>query len=222
VVPSAAVGRVAPLVLCYHAVSSTWEHRLAIDPELLLGQVRVLSRVRRLRITFDDAYRSASNVIPELQRLGSPVTVFVCTALARRGSPLTIPELAGDDTGELATMDWDELRALNRSGVDIGSHGVSHPRLPELTDAELRDELVDSKAEIESELGGSCTELAYPYGEHDARVRAAARAAGYTRAFGLWRSADDDPYAARRLDLYRRHTPFRAVLMTTPLHRFAA
>jgi peptidoglycan/xylan/chitin deacetylase (PgdA/CDA1 family) len=212
---------VAPLVLCYHAVSSTWEHRLSIHPQLLVRQVRALARFRRLRISFDDAFRNAATVFPDLERLGFPITVFICTALARNGSPLSIPELAGDDPDELATMGWDELRSLADRGIGIQSHGVSHAHLTQVSDDELRAELVDSKAEIEDELGRPCDELAYPYGEHDERVHAAARAAGYARAFALWDAPKDDRYAERRLDLYRRHTPARALLMTTPLHRFA-
>jgi peptidoglycan/xylan/chitin deacetylase (PgdA/CDA1 family) len=212
----------ASLVLCYHAVSTTWEHRLSIHPELLLRQARMLSRFRRVHITFDDAFRSAANVFGELQRLGLPITVFVCTGLARDGTPLAISELAGDDPQELATMTWDELRSLADRGVGIQSHGVSHAHLTRLSDAELRAELADSKAELEAELHRSSDELAYPYGEHDERVRAAARAAGYSRAFALWDVPKNDPYAMRRLDLYRRHTPVRALLMTTPLHRVAA
>jgi peptidoglycan/xylan/chitin deacetylase (PgdA/CDA1 family) len=212
----------ASLVLCYHAVSPTWEHRLSIHPELLLRQVRMLSRFRRVHITFDDAFRSAANVFGELQQLGLPITVFVCTGLARDGAPLAISELAADDPQELATMTWDELRSLADRGVGIQSHGVSHAHLTRLSDAELRAELADSKAELEAELHRSSDELAYPYGEHDERVRAAARAAGYSRAFALWDVPKNDPYAMRRLDLYRRHTPVRALLMTTPLHRVAA
>jgi peptidoglycan/xylan/chitin deacetylase (PgdA/CDA1 family) len=213
---------VAPLALCYHAVSPTWEHRLSIQPELLLRQVRLVSRFRRIRVTFDDAFRSAAGVFPELQQLGLPITIFVCSALARDGSPLAIAELEGDDPNELATMTWDELRGLAERGVEIQSHGVSHAHLTRLSDDALRAELADSKAELEDELHRPCTELAYPFGEHDGRVRAAARAASYSRAFALWDAPKNDRYAERRLDLYRRHTPLRALLMTTPLHRFAA
>jgi peptidoglycan/xylan/chitin deacetylase (PgdA/CDA1 family) len=211
-----------PLVLCYHAVSRTWDHRLSMTPELLLRQVRTLSRVRGVRVTFDDAYASAATVFADLRLMGASVTVYVCTAFARAGSPVQIAELAGDDPEELSTMDWDELRGHCENGIEVGSHGVSHAHLTELADDELRCELVDSKAEIEAELGRPCTELAYPYGEHDPRVRAAVEAAGYERAFALWDGVRGDPYAERRLDLYRRHTPVRALLMTTALHRFAA
>ena len=198
-------------VLCHHAVSPTWEHRLCLSPELLLRQVRALARVRPVRATFDDAFRSAATVFPALRSLGVPTQIFVCSGYARDGAPLTIPELAGDDPDELATMTWDELRAHAADGVAIGSHGISHAHLTRLSDDDLRRELVDSRQAIEDELGASCTELAYPYGEHDERVRAAVRRAGYERAFALWRRSRD-PYAAPRLDLYRRHTPVRALL----------
>lgn len=198
-------------VLCYHLVSPTWEHRLSISPELLLRQVRFLARFCAVRVTFDDGFRSAATVFPELRRLGIPVQLFICSGYARDGRPLEIPELHGDDPAELRTMTWDEIRAHASDGVDVGAHTVSHPHLPTLEEDDLRRELRDSKAEIEAELGRSCPEFAYPYGEHDARVRAAVRAAGYERAYVL-RDRGRDRYALRRTDLYRRHTPVRALL----------
>lgn len=193
------------LVLCYHAVSPTWEHRLCIQPDLLLRQVRVLSRFRQVHVTFDDAFRSAATVFPALDRLGVTVQIFVCTRYALVGAPLTIPELAGDDPQQLATMNWDELREHAARGIAIGSHAVSHPHLTTLSEDELRRELNESKQEIEDRLGRPCEDFAYPYGEHDGRVRAATRAAGYWRSYAL-RGSRSDAYAAPRLDLYRRHT----------------
>ena len=200
-----------PLVLCYHAVSPTWEHRLAIQPDLLLRQIRVLSRFRPVHATFDDAFRSAASIFPALELLGLPIQIFVCTSYARTGAPLTLPELAGDDREQLATMDWDALLEHADRGVAIGSHAVSHPHLTKLSADELRRELNESREEIEDRLGRRCEDLAYPYGEHDKRVRAAARAAGYGRAYAL-RGSRSDPYAAPRVDLYRRHTVPRTLL----------
>jgi peptidoglycan/xylan/chitin deacetylase (PgdA/CDA1 family) len=202
---------VKPLVLCYHAVSPDWEHRLAIQPDLLLRQVRALSRFRQVHVTFDDAFRSAATVFPDLERLGVPVQIFVCTRYALVGAPLTIPELAGDDPEQLATMNWDELREQAARGIAIGSHAVSHPHLTTLSEDDLRRELNESRQEIEDRLGRPCEDLAYPYGEHDERVRAVARAAGYRRAYAL-RGSRSDAYAAPRLDLYRRHTVPRTLL----------
>jgi peptidoglycan/xylan/chitin deacetylase (PgdA/CDA1 family) len=199
------------LVLCYHGVSPTSEHRLFIDPDLLLRQVRALSRFRNAHVTFDDAFRSSATVFPALERLGVTVQIFVCTKYALDGGPLTIPELAGDDRAQLATMSWDELRDHAERGIAIGSHTISHPHLTALPTAELRRELRDSKQEIEDRLGRHCDDVAYPYGEHDARVRSEAREAGFARAHAL-RGSRSDPYAAPRLDLYRRHTVPRTLL----------
>lgn len=173
--------------------------------------MRLLSRFRRVRASFDDAFRNAATVFPELERAGVPIQIFVCTGYAQDGAPLSIPELSGDDPEQLATMTWDELRMHAERGVTVSSHTVSHPHLTRLSDGELRRELVASKQQFEDELGRPCRELAYPYGEHDERVRAAVRRAGYERAYGL-KEDGRDPYALRRLDLYRRHTPFRTLL----------
>jgi peptidoglycan/xylan/chitin deacetylase (PgdA/CDA1 family) len=177
----------------------------------LLRQVRVLSRFRQVHVTFDDAFRSAATVFPDLERLGVSVQIFVCTRYALVGAPLTIPELAGDDPEQLATMNWDELREQAARGIAIGSHAVSHPHLTTLSEDELRRELNESKEEIEDRLGRRCEDIAYPYGEHDGRVRAATRAAGYRCAYAL-RGSRSDAYAAPRLDLYRTHTVPRTLL----------
>jgi peptidoglycan/xylan/chitin deacetylase (PgdA/CDA1 family) len=162
--------------------------------------------------TFDDAFRSAATVFPALRDLGVTLQIFVCSGYAQNGAPLMIPELAGDDPRELATLTWDELRAHAENGVRIGSHAVTHPHLTALGDEELRRELEESKAAIEDELAGPCSDFAYPYGEHDRRVLEAVRAAGYERAYALRAGSRRNPYSLPRVDLYRRHTVPRTLL----------
>lgn len=223
-----------PLVLCYHSVSDEWEHALAVTPRAFERQLRSLLRRgfrplpaaslqegprRGLHVTFDDAYRTVLEALPTLRRLGLPATVFVSTAFAESGRPLDVPELAAEaeaHPGHLATMTWDELRGIARDGVEIGSHTVSHPHLPRLSDAELDRELRDSRARVEDELGSPCRLLAYPYGEHDERVQASARRAGYEAAFALAEGSDRaNRHALPRIDLYRRDSLLRATLKTS-------
>jgi peptidoglycan/xylan/chitin deacetylase (PgdA/CDA1 family) len=177
-------------------------------------------------VTFDDAFRSVVNALPILERLGVPATVFACAGYAEQGRPLDVPELAAEASAhpdELATMSWDELRALRERGVEIGSHTVSHPHLPQLSEAEIQSELTDSRARLEDELGEPCRFLAYPYGEHDARVRAAARRAGYAAAFALASTAEPrDEFALSRVDLYRKDNRLSTILKTSMLRRPAA
>lgn len=213
--------RVRPLVLCYHRVSSAEPHRLAVSREQIDAHVQSLVRrgyrpvraeelvARRdkvFHVTFDDAFRSVVDALPALERLGAPVTVFSCSGSADDGRPLRVPELEqliDEAPAEFATLRWDELRELADRGVEIGSHTVSHPHLPRLGDAELDRELRESRERIADELRRPCRYFAYPYGDHDARVRDAVRRAGYEAAFALDVSrASLDPFAFPRVDLY--------------------
>jgi peptidoglycan/xylan/chitin deacetylase (PgdA/CDA1 family) len=226
-----------PLVLCYHAVAEGEPQRLAVGREVLESQLRSLlrrgyrpvravdaveGRGRLLHVTFDDAYRSVVETLPLLAALGVPATIFACSGYARDGRPFDVPELSDDaaaDPNAFATMDWAALRAAASDAVEVGSHTVSHPHLPQLSDAELDGELRESKAELEDELGAPCRLLAYPYGEQDDRVRAAARRAGYDAAFAVEGRGRRDRFAVPRLAVYRHDTAAGFRLRTSPLVR---
>jgi peptidoglycan/xylan/chitin deacetylase (PgdA/CDA1 family) len=228
-----------PLVLCYHAVSDTWPDELAVRAADFERQLRMLlarrfrpasarevvdGRGRELHVTFDDAYRTlTTNAVPVLERLGVRATVFACSAYARDGRPLDVPELSQQLAAhprEMETLSWDGLRELAERGVEIGSHTVSHPHLPELSDDALRTELEDSRCELEDELGRACPYLAYPYGHDDPRVHRAAARAGYDAAFSLVANpvaVRGDRFALPRVDLYRKDGALRAVAKTSAL-----
>jgi peptidoglycan/xylan/chitin deacetylase (PgdA/CDA1 family) len=225
--------RARPLVLCYHAVSSSWPHALAVTAPALERQLRSLlarryrpvgaadaiaGHGRLLHVTFDDAFRSVAAVLPMLERLRVRVTVFACPQYADEGLPLAVPELVGEVAeypGDLATMDWEALRALAERGVEIGSHTLTHPHLTEVSASELQCELRDSRDRLEAELGRRCRFLAYPYGEHDARTRAAVRAAGYEAAFALpGDPMGADRFALPRVGVFRRDGLVRLTIQT--------
>jgi peptidoglycan/xylan/chitin deacetylase (PgdA/CDA1 family) len=195
------------LVLCYHAVSDTWPSRLAVTSEQLREQIATLlergyepvtfteavlsdAGSKRLAVTFDDAYDSLrTHAAPVLAKLGVPATVFVPTDFAGRDGPMAWPGidewLTTPHSGELTPLDWDGLRELADSGWEVGSHTRSHPRLTELPDILLAAELTESRTEIEQHLDRPCLSIAYPYGDVDERVIAAARDAGYTAGAAL-------------------------------------
>ena len=222
------------LVLCYHAISDTWDDPLATTAPVLERQVKMLlrrgytavdaeaamaNRPRTLHVTFDDAFRSVAGVLRTLERLGVPVTIFACSRFAERGDPFRVPELSlrqPADEDELLTMSWDTLGELAERGVLVGSHTASHPHLPHLGDADLQAELVSSRELAEARLGRPCRLLAYPYGHHDARVQAVARDAGYTGAFTLDPPTGDySPYSFPRVGVYRGDKHVRFMLKTS-------
>jgi peptidoglycan/xylan/chitin deacetylase (PgdA/CDA1 family) len=225
---------VRALVLCYHALTEDWPHALATPLATFERQLEGILRRgyrpasasevverggRLLHVTFDDAFRSVSRGLPVLERLRLPASVYASTGFAGEGRPLDVPELAADAAAHpdaLATMDWDALRGLAERGVEIGSHTVTHPHLPRLSDEEVRRELQDSRRQIEDELARPCRFLAYPFGDEDARVRAAAAAAGYEAAFALPGREDRiERFAIPRVGVYRRDTGLRLRLKTT-------
>jgi peptidoglycan/xylan/chitin deacetylase (PgdA/CDA1 family) len=190
------------LVLCYHAVSPRWQMPYALTPSALRAQVARLLRAgyepvtvsealgapaaaggRRLAVTFDDALVSVvAEALPVLDALGVPATVFACTDWVGRDAPMRIGYdrwLGTPHEAQLHSLGWDELAALRDRGWEIGSHTCTHPRLTQLDDDALSRELVDSRRAVEQHLGGPCRALAYPHGDCDARVVAAAGSAGY-------------------------------------------
>lgn len=81
-------------------------------------------------------------------------------------------------------MDWAQARELAQDPlVTIGTHGLTHCRLSELSAQEAGDEMTVSRERLEGELGVPVRFLAYPFGgpvECGAREFALAEAAGFT------------------------------------------
>lgn len=220
------------LVLCYHALSRTWPAETSVRPEdferhladLIDRGYRAMTfsealtaplSERVLAVTFDDAHRSVLELAaPAMARLGVPGTVFVPTDYPASGRPMAWSGydmwLGTEHEGELRCMSWGELGELVAQGWEVGSHTRSHPRLPELGDAEIAAELTESRRECEERLGVPCRSIAYPYGEYDDRVLQAALEAGY--AFGASvprRPSAALPLAWPRVGVYRGEGPRR-------------
>ncbi|MGH9270914.1 MAG: polysaccharide deacetylase family protein, partial [Ilumatobacteraceae bacterium] len=129
-------------------------------------------------LTFDDAYVDFAEVAwPLLEAYGFPATIFVVAD--------SVGGAATWDThhGEAAPLlSWDQLRALEAAGVELGSHSGSHVPITSLSPHEaLQRELV-TRATFERELGRPVSALAYPYGDVDDAMRHTMARAGYTIA----------------------------------------
>jgi peptidoglycan/xylan/chitin deacetylase (PgdA/CDA1 family) len=89
--------------------------------------------------------------------------------------------LVGPDPQE-SGLRAEALRRLAASGVEIGFHTRRHDALPALGDAELAEAMRAGRSELEDVVGPLQT-ISYPHGLADARVAAAARAAGFEAGF---------------------------------------
>jgi peptidoglycan/xylan/chitin deacetylase (PgdA/CDA1 family) len=87
--------------------------------------------------------------------------------------------------GSPGRMSWEMIEELSRSGVAIGSHGMTHADLTTVSDVELDHEVTVSKSMLEDRLGQRVTLFAFPYGRFSRRVWEAALNAGYTHLFTI-------------------------------------
>ena len=76
----------------------------------------------------------------------------------------------------------DELKTWTDAGMCVGSHTMTHPILPNVTEEELKRELGESKEALESLTQQPIKLLVYPNGDDNEAVRAAVKATGYEAA----------------------------------------
>ncbi len=238
-----AAGRRTLTVLMYHKVNDTPGNPHTVPPARFDGQMAhlddagyrvvgladVLAHYRHGRplppravlLTFDDGYRdNLEHALPVLERRGYPAVVFVPTGFVGVNAPLP------HDTRLLAqgitnpTLGWDDLAELERRGVRVESHGISHRPLTALAADEAEREIVVSKAQLEEHLGRPVEAFAYAKGSrahfepfHVDLLRVAGYGLGFTTLSGGNRESTDrfqlrrynvEPYPLRTFELVLR------------------
>ncbi|WP_196591868.1 polysaccharide deacetylase family protein [Pectinatus frisingensis] len=122
-------------------------------------------------ITFDDGYEdNYKNAYPILKKYGFTATVFVITSFLNK-----YPNY----------LTWDQCRELKENGFYIESHTVTHRSLTELTNEQIKDEIVQSKAALDKNLGQNTYYFAYPTGTYNLYIAQMLKDAGYRAAFTI-------------------------------------
>lgn len=112
-------------------------------------------------------------------------------AILRDATAAFVPSESDHEAFDLAG--WDELRALDPAIVTVGSHSMTHPILPSMSDGEIEAELRESRRLIEAKLAGPAELFSYPNGDVDERTLAGVRR--YYRAAVICNAqAHVDPY----------------------------
>ncbi len=135
-------------------------------------------------ITFDDGYcDNLLNAAPILHGLGYESVIFVPVGYVGQDErlphdlTLSVPN---------PVLDWDGVRAAERLGMRVESHGIDHVPLPSLPDAEARRQLAVSKSMLEERLGRPIEAYAFVKGSRSdftARHVSMVRELGYRVAF---------------------------------------
>jgi peptidoglycan/xylan/chitin deacetylase (PgdA/CDA1 family) len=119
-------------------------------------------------ISVDDGYvDDVTRILPALERFHMVATFFVITGR------MTEPGF----------LNADQIRELDRAGMDVGDHTAHHVDLRLLTPSELQMETSGSRHVLEHVLGHPVYFFAYPFGAYNAAVVNAVHAAGFTMAY---------------------------------------
>ena len=127
-------------------------------------------------ITFDDGYEdNYKNAFPVLKDHHFPATIFL------------ISDMVGISQNLLT---WDEVKEMGQYGITFGSHTRHHVYLPEASEGEMKDEIVESKRVIEEHLGKPVYYFAYPSGGFSEQIKTITALAGYKAALTTNRGYD--------------------------------
>jgi peptidoglycan/xylan/chitin deacetylase (PgdA/CDA1 family) len=159
-------------------------------------------------ITFDDGYHdNLENAARVLSKYGYPAVLFV--PIGYLGDPLPLPHeerLAAQGILN-RTIDWEEIAEVERQGVRIESHGISHRPLADLEVDEAAREIALSKLRLEERLGRPVRAFSYVKGSeahykpvHLSLVRQAGYDVAFTAVSGA-NSQSTDPLQLRRYNI---------------------
>ncbi|MDO5102171.1 MAG: polysaccharide deacetylase family protein [Lautropia sp.] len=132
---------------------------------------------RPVCLTFDDGHVSNGHAAEQIARHGGQADFFINPSMV----------------GKPGFLSWAELREMADMGMSIQSHGMNHRYLDQLSAAEVRAELDDSRAAIEDAIGLPVTIYAPAGGRMPAGFMSMARQSGYqavcSSRVGLWQPA---------------------------------
>ena len=221
-------------ILAYHAIEDVGDPRVgpySVPPDLFAEQITALLASghgfinaddllehldgrplppRSVLLTFDDGYESLlTNAAPVLRGFG--ITGVVCVVGNQIGGHNAWD--VGDVAWRLPLLNAAQLQTLRDGGWEIASHSRRHAHLTTLRG--LHADLIRSRDALIVAGLGTPRLLAYPYGEHNARVRAHARRAGFAAALALTTGcahpAASNRYGLPRVEVRRDTTPLALV-----------
>jgi peptidoglycan/xylan/chitin deacetylase (PgdA/CDA1 family) len=171
-------------------------------------------RRRTAVVTFDDGYRdNYTAAVPVLQEVGVPATFFVSTGFIGTEREFPHDEEIRCESGTpdaephgFQKLTWDDLRAMEKAGFEIGSHTVNHANLGVANQQTIERELKESLSMLNRELGERPRAFAFPWGKPEnipaAAFESVAEAGYYTAvsAYGGFNARGSNPMHIQRID----------------------
>lgn len=160
---------------------------------------------KSLIITFDDGHVGNYNLLPVIQKMNIPITIFLCASIVGTNRHFWFKETGTvenrsalkkvSSTERLAILrengfeqekDYPEPQALSKAQIEemekyvnFQSHTLFHPVLPLCDDLQAKEEIIFSKKKLEIDFGLTINTIAYPNGDYGEREIKYAKEGGY-------------------------------------------
>lgn len=168
-------------------------------------------------LTFDDGYTdNYTEALPILKEKNMTATVFPISNWIGKEN-----KWENFNKAPTTTMDLDQLKNWQASGMEIASHTVNHPFLAHCDSRQAMTELAESKAALENKLSRPIDFVCYPYGSFNAETKTAVQAAGYKAAFAIFEDVplwNIDVFALPRIPIPARQSLGEFKLKVSSIH----
>ena len=182
-------------------------HIIGLQEYLQARQIGKQLPKKALIITFDDGHVGNYHLLPIIQRMQIPITIFLCSDIVgshrhfwfkhskemlrdcQRMKKLSNTQRleALKHYGFNQTQEYDDTQALSHEQieemcpwVDFQSHTCFHPILPQCDDMTAKAEIALSKEHLEHDYSLHINAISYPNGDYTPRDIHMAKEAGYT------------------------------------------
>ena len=168
---------------------------------------------KKFIITFDDGYKDLiENALPLLKKYNFKATCLIVTNLIGKSN---MWDEHNNDIKDKELMNLSDIDFWLKNGMNIGSHSKNHKKLTLLNQKDAKDEIINSKTELESLTGTSINSFCYPYGLYNENIVNIVRDK-YDLAFTTNRSRFDtskhDNYLLPRIDMGKITSKFKLYL----------
>lgn len=109
-----------------------------------------------------DKSKAAYNIVEKLKTIQNDKKMSITENIINL-SGVNIPE----KLGKKHILSWNEIKKMDKNGIDFGAHTVNHPILTNITLDEAKWEIEGSKYLIEETLERKINSFAYPNGKNN-------------------------------------------------------
>jgi peptidoglycan/xylan/chitin deacetylase (PgdA/CDA1 family) len=174
-------------ILMYHSISNHPKNALCVAPDRFALEMKHLHDagyhpidfdalangwlhkepipIKPILITFDDGYvDNYQAAYPVLKQYHFPATIFLITQFIGHPNMLT----------------WQQIHEMDAEGlIKFGSHTLNHLDLSHMSESQQQAEILQSKQDLENELGHAIDTFCYPAGRYNDTTVKLVQKAGY-------------------------------------------